>query len=380
MIIGFDAIRAFRNATGLGNYARFVLESLIENGGDHRYVLYTPKAERRPDLAFLDGRPDVEVRTPPRWAPGRLGRDAVRVFLQGAQARRDGVDVYHGLTHEIPRDLRRNGVRGVVTMHDVLWRTMPHTYRWADRRIYDWKYGHSVQHADAVIAVSRSTAEAVLEAWRLPPSRVHVVHQGCQAAFRRPVPAGEIERVRTQLGLPADYLVQVGTIEARKNAVLSVRALAALPADLRLPLVLVGRSTDYADEVRRTAAGLGVEGLLRVHHGLPLADLVALVRGARLALYPSLGEGFGIPVLEAMSCGRPVVTSDGDVFREVGGQAPLYVDPLDPGALAAAIRQVLEDEALASAMGSRGRARAEAFAPARIAADLLAVYEHVLAA
>ncbi len=380
MRFGFDAIRAFRNSTGLGNYSRFVLQALIEHAGEHDYVLYTPRVEARDDLRFLDDRPNIHIRTPPKWAFGRLGRDVFRVFGLGAQARRDGIDVYHGLTHEIPRDLQRRGIRGVVTMHDVLWRTMPQTYRWADRRIYDWKYGHSVLAADAVIAVSRATAEAVLETWPLPSARVHVVHQGCHEAFRQPVAEADTERVRVALGLPADYLLQVGTVEARKNALLSVQALAALPPDLRCPLVLVGRPTAYAEEVRAAAQRLGVGELLQLHQGLPLTDLVALVHGARLVLYPSLGEGFGIPILEAMSCGRPVITTDGEVFREVGGLAPLYVNPADAEALADAIRRVLGDQHMAEDMGRRGLVRAEAFSPSRIAVDLLNVYRRVLAA
>jgi glycosyltransferase involved in cell wall biosynthesis len=380
MRLGFDAIRAFRNSTGLGNYARFVLQALIEHAGEHDYMLYTPRVEARADLHFLDGQSNVHVRTPPTWAVGRLGRDAFRVFRQGAQAWRDGVDLYHGLTHEIPRDLRRHGVRSVVTMHDVLWRTMPQTYRWADRQIYDWKYGYSVLAADAVIAVSRATATAVREAWPLASDRVHVVHQGCHEAFRRPAAEADIRRVGAALGLPRDYLIQVGTVEERKNAALSVRALAALPPDLRCPLVLVGRPTAYADEVRQMAQRLGVADLLQIHQGLPLPDLVALVHGARLALYPSLGEGFGIPVLEAMSCGCPVITTDGEVFREVGGPAPLYIDPADAEGLADAIRRVLTERELADAMTQQGVARAADFSPARIAAELMSVYRQVLPA
>lgn len=377
MRIGFDAIRAFRNATGLGNYARFVIEALLEHETGNDYVLYTPTADRPASLAFLEGRPEVEVRVPPKNRRGRLLKDAWRTFAQGRQAVRDGVDVYHGLTHEIPRDLRRANVPGVVTMHDVLWRTMPETYAWADRRIYDWKYGYSVLHADAVIAVSGATARAVKEHWPIPDDRLHVVHQGCHAAFRRPLGKTAVEEARRRHDLPSRYLLQVGTIEARKNAVASVRALAALPAARRVPLVLVGRPTAYADEVRAAARRWGVEAELRFLRDLPFEQLVALMHGAALVLYPSKGEGFGIPVLEAMTCGRPVITGNAEVFREVGEDAPVYVDPGDIEGLAAAIDRILADPEWAAELGQRGRARAEAFAPARIAADLMAVYRQV---
>lgn len=375
MRLGFDAIRAFRNFTGLGNYSRFVLDALLKACPTAEFHLYTPQATRGGEVDFLHGDPRIRIHEAP--GRGRIARDWHRTFRLGRQVATDGVELYHGLSHELPRDLQRAGVPGVVTMHDVLWRRLPETYPWVDRRLYDWKYGHSCRQADAVIAISRQTADDVQAAWGIPDDRIHVVYQGCHSQFRRSVEVTEAEAIRLRHGLPPAFLLQVGTIETRKNAHRTLEALAALPANRRLPLVLVGRPTSYLKQVRERARTLGVTDLLHVRDSVPFPDLPGLYAAARAVIYPSRFEGFGIPILEAVSVGVPVVTSTGSCFREAGGEAALYADPEDPEAIADALDRALWDESTRTALRSVGRQWQERFSPPRIAADLLAVYRHL---
>lgn len=377
MRIGFDAIRAFQNATGLGNYSRHVIRILARHFPRDELVLYTPGWDPERAGEWVPMAPGVEVRRPPGWLPGGIARDAWRVFRQGRQALADGVDLYHGLTHEAPRDARRAGLPTVVTMHDLLYRRFPELYRAPDRAIYDWKYRHSCRQADAVIAISEQTRRDVVDFYGIDPEKVEVVYQNCAPRFREAVPPERIEAVRRRHGLPREYLLNVATIEPRKNALVILEAMARLPSQDPF-LVIVGRPTSYKSRLVAFAREAGLENRVRFLHDVPDEELPALYQGADLFLYPSIFEGFGIPILEALHSDVPVITSEGSCFPEAGGDAARYISHDDPAALADAIRDVLEDPREAEAMVERGRVHVRRFADDVIAARIREVYERVL--
>jgi glycosyltransferase involved in cell wall biosynthesis len=370
MLFGFDAKRAFQNATGLGNYSRDVLRILAERHPGHRYLAYGPRlvAGKLP--------PGVEARGPDAgWS--RVAPGLWRVAGLAGQLERDEVALFHGLSNELPLRIERTGVRSVVTIHDLIFERFPGLYRAADRRIYRWKFRSAAERAGLVIAVSEQTRQDLVDLYQVPPERVRVVYQGCHPVFQAPPAPGGTEEAVRRLGLPERYLLSVGTVERRKNLGTLVRALPGLPG---LPLLVAGRETAYADEVRREARRLGVEDRVRfLGSGLPVADLAALYRRCAVFVYPSIFEGFGIPIVEALFCGAPVVTSAGGVFPEAGGPGSAYVDPADPDALRQTLADILADEGRRGAMRAAGLEHARRFTDDAIARGLLGVYQELLA-
>jgi glycosyltransferase involved in cell wall biosynthesis len=368
MDLGFDAKRAFHNATGLGNYARDVLRILHRHRPDHTLHVYAPAGGRVP-FAIEGERFRVHA---PRGALGRLLPSVWRQRGVVGDLVRDGVSVFHGLSHELPLGIERTRVAPVVTIHDLVFERMPELYPPIDRRIYQAKARSAVRRARLVVAISAQTKRDLEEVYGLAPERIRVVYQTCNAAFRAPVAPAALEDVRRRLALPEVFLLSVGTIERRKNLALAVEALAGLEG---VPLVAVGRPTPYQAELEALAAARGVAGRVRFLQGVSTPDLAALYRLATVVLYPSRYEGFGIPILEALFSGAPVVTTRGGVFAEVGGPETVYVDPDDVDGLREALSRLLGDPAARRAMAEAGLRHAARFDEAAIADELSAVYE-----
>jgi glycosyltransferase involved in cell wall biosynthesis len=266
-------------------------------------------------------------------------------------------------------------IRSVVTVHDLIYERLPALYGAVDRRIYRWKTRSAAARADLVVAISGQTRRDLVELYGVPEERIRVVYQGCHAAFRQEVPPESLEAVAREYELSRPFVLQVGTIERRKNLLSTVAAVSELKG---VHLVAVGRETAYAAEVRAEVARRGLTDRVRILGGVPTEKLAALYRLASVAAYPSRYEGFGIPILEALCSGTPVVTTRGGCFDEAGGPGSAYVDPADPDELRGAIAAVLADPARRSAMREAGLAHAERFSDEVIARDLSAVYEEAL--
>jgi len=366
MRVGFDAKRAFHNVTGLGNYARDVLRVLCQQAPANTYLAYNPGPGPVPFT--LPGAPLAERRPPGAW---RLAPALWRTGGLSAGLRADRVELFHGLSGELPLGLEAAGVPGVVTVHDLIFERFPELYGALDRRIYRWKLRSATARARLVVAISQQTGRDLHELCGVPWSKIRVVYQGCRPAYREPVPQERLDEVARRHGLAPGFVLQVGTIEPRKNLLLTVKALSGLPA---VTLVAVGRPTPYAARVADAVSRAGLGARVRILSGVPTEDLPALYRLAAVAVYPSRFEGFGIPVLEALASGTPVVTTRGGVFPEAGGPGSAYVDPDHPEELRAALASILADEGRRASMRAAGLAWAERFRDERIAADLLAVY------
>jgi glycosyltransferase involved in cell wall biosynthesis len=356
MHIGFDAKRAFQNSTGLGNYARDVLRILAEQRPGHRYVAYGPR--------LVEGQvpTGVEARGPDRVF-GRAIPSLWRVAGLAAQLRRDRVELFHGLSGELPTGIEKSGIRSVVTIHDLIFERFPELYSPIDRRIYAWKSRRAAERAERVIAVSEQTKQDLVERYAIRPERIRVVYQGCHPAFQRAPSPGADDAVARRLGLPDRYLLSVGTVERRKNLGLVVKALPGLPG---IPLLAVGRQTGYADEDR-----------VRFLTGVSMDDLAALYRRCSLFVYPSIFEGFGIPIIEALFSGAPVVTTEGGVFPEAAGPGSVYVAPTDVDGLRQTVAALLGYPQRQDAMRAAGLLHARRFTDHAIADGLSNVYQEV---
>jgi len=340
-------------------------------------TLYSPAAPRGEFMSWLATLPPrATICLPPvALRPAPL-RQYWRTFRLGRAARRDGIDLYHGLSHEIPRDLPRTGIPGVVTFHDLLFERHPELFPAIDRLSYAWRYRWSARHATAIVAVSGQTRDDLVAWYGVDPEDVTIIPPPRDAAFGRPVPAAAAAAVRSRLGLPATYLLSVGTLERRKNHRVLVEALALLDPGTTPALVLVGRDGGEAKALAAAAAARGVA--VRILHHVASNDLPAVYQDASLFLYPSLFEGFGMPIVEALSAGVPVITSAGGCFPEAGGPSTRYVTSTDAVGLAAAIRDILDDPMLAARMRDDGRRWAGRFDATALAAPLMALYHSLL--
>ena len=320
--IGFDAKRIVRNGTGLGSYGRTLVNDLASYPLE--LSLYAPDQGRDQLRQQIRLQENVRFCYP---APSHLPFSKALWRSKGivSDLRRDGIQLFHGLSGELPIGIRRSGIRSVVTIHDLIFLRHPEFYHWIDTKIYAWKFRQTLREADHIIAISECTRRDIMEYGGdlISEDRISLIYQSCAPKFTVSQRAAPRER----------YILSVGSIEARKNILLAVKALPYLPEELKL--VIVGRHTPYTDEVSAYAEKAGLSHRIRIMHGVSDEELPKLYAEAEAFVYPSRYEGFGIPIIEAISCGLPVVACTGSCLEEAGG------DPDDARAMAQAIRQVL---------------------------------------
>lgn len=371
--IGYDAKRAFRNRTGLGNYSRMIISGVLRRHADVWGVLYTPPMSSE-YMYYFEGIVSVEVRRPSRlwrWVPWLW-----RTVGFGRQLATDRIQLYHGLSHELPVGAPKN-IRQVVTMHDLIVLRYPHYFSLFDRYVHRAKQRRACRVADVVVAISEQTRRDLVDLMHVPEEKIRVIYQSCDPIFWQPVAADAIARARQRYGLPDRYVVCVGTIEERKNQLCAIRAMLQLPADIGL--VIVGRRRGrYARLVDAEIAKLGLSGRVKVIEGASFSDFPALYAGAVASTYLSRFEGFGIPVLESLCCDTPVVASSASSIPEAGGDAALYADPDDVDTVAAHLLRLATDDRLRATLIERGRMQRMRFAPDIIADQMYDLYREVL--
>lgn len=378
--IGLDAKRIVRNGTGLGSYGRTLANDLATAGhGELTLRLYAPDPGRDELRRQVAEGPDVQFCYPRRSS--LIGQPAALWRSHGivSDLQRDGVQLYHGLSGELPIGLRRAGIRGVVTIHDLIFMRHPEYYHWLDTRLYTWKFRRTLREADHIIAISECTKRDIMELGGVSADRISVIYQSFAPRFALTQPSSltaQPSPLNPQPSTLNHYILSVGTIEERKNTLLAVQALQWLPADVSL--VLVGRSTPYAEQVRRYADRHGLGRRLQMLHGVSDDELPALYAGAEAFVYPSRYEGFGIPIIEAISMGLPVVACTGSCLEEAGGPHSLYVSPDDAEGLAAAVRQVLRGAPGRDERISASRQYISRFCGTSVARQVIDVYQQVM--
>ncbi len=375
MKIGFDAKRAAQNRTGLGNYSRFVLRILSQQHPENEYHLYAPNPRRTPFYGEIPTLGQLHQHFPEGSVWQRL-RSLWRVWGLTAAVRHDDIQLFHGLSNELPLNMGRGRCRSVVTIHDLIFIHTPQYYHWIDRQIYNYKFRRACRLADRVIAVSQYTKREIMHYYGIAEDKIDVVYQGCDTVFAQPIDASRLAEVKARYALPEEYALFVGSIEERKNLLLLVKALRK--AERKFHIVAVGRSTAYCDKVKALAKEWGLDGYCHFLHGVPFADLPSVYRLARVFVYPSRIEGFGIPLLEALNSGVPVIGCTGSCLEEAGGEGSIYVDPDDADGMANAVERVLADEDLRQRMVAAGREHAKRFSDETLCADLIAVYEKAM--
>lgn len=373
MKIGFDAKRAFNNFTGLGNYSRTLIETLAHYYPEHEYRLYTPRYRDNPRLAFLKQYPSVSVVTPTGF--NKKWRALWRSYSIKNDILRDKLDIFHGLSHELPLKIPKS-VKTVVTMHDLIHEHYPQFYPFFDRKIYTAKFKYACNRADVVVAISEATKQDIIKLYGIDEHKIQVIYQSCHPQFYLNIPVTISTEISQQL--PPQYLLYVGTVNERKNLLGLVKAIEMLESSVKIPLVVIGDGGEYFQKVKDYIHEKGLKSDIIFLKNVPFSDFPMIYKKAKTFILPSFQEGFGIPIIEALWSGCPVITSEGSCFPEAGGDAAIYINPHDSEAIAQAITKVLTDNELRERMILRGYTYVQRFHEKLIAEQWHQLYTELL--
>jgi len=373
MKIGFDSKRLFCNFTGLGNYSRTLLSNLAKFHSEHSYSLYTTKVKESPRTkVFLDN-PSYNI---------HISTASFKAFWRSfsilKQLKKDNIELYHGLSHELPIGISNSNIKSIVTIHDLIFKVYPQTYNLIDRFIYNWKFKYSCQHADKIIAISENTKQDIIKYYNIPAEKIEVIYQACQPLYYNLSDSKTHPVVLNQYQIPERFLLYVGTVQERKNLKLVIKAYEHLAPEFRLPIVVVGNGGQYKKETEQLIKEQGMTELVIWIEKLDnVAHLQVLYQAASMLVYPSFYEGFGLPVAEALLSKTAVITADTSSLREAGGPNSIYINPKDDKELAKAISKVLSDPKFTKDIIEKGYEYAhKTFAPKRLSQQMINCYKN----
>ena len=379
-----DAKRAFLNHRGLGNYSRDVIRLLTSFAPENDYYLLTPRIGNiqvaSPATGCIVTPTGLWRLFPSLWRSYGCTRTIKHIEkqYQGKVTETSGTQsVFWGLSGEVPFGIGKTGCKVMVTMHDAIFMRYPELYSPGYRKLFARKVQYACDVADRIIAISEQTKADLITFFHADEKKIQVVYQGCSHIFRdyatqtgmlsnqtNTVP--QSAAVRKRYELPERYVLDVGAMEPRKNMLNLIRGMAS--AGIDVPLVAIGGHSDYAEVCRKEAERSGVKLLLR--HNVDFKDFPAIYAGAMVLCYPSIFEGFGIPILEAMCVGTPVLTSTGSCFKETGGDAAMYAAPDNPQQIGKQLYTILTNEDLRKEMRRKGFAQAGLFTDEAVAGNL----------
>lgn len=383
MIIGYDGKRAYQNKTGLGNYIRSLLPVLAEYYPNEKFVLFAPRQTSLFDVSQIPQTNAVFPETgfyknfPALW----------RRFGMVRAIKNYGIDIYHGVSNELPNGIRKAGVKSVVTVHDIIFERFPETYNFDERYVHRWKIKYACRVADAIVAISEQTKKDLITYYKVPAAKITVVYQSCNPIFQRVVSDDEKKEVKQLYKLPDKYFLFVSSIAPRKNLIAICKAMVKLKGQLNIPLVVIGNGKKEKQEAKELMSSNGLEHLLILLNEKPqskearfttASDFPAIYQQALALIYPSIFEGFGAPLLEALWSGLPVISSNASCLPEVGGDAALYFEPHNIDLLAQHILNVATDEKLTADMILKGKRQAQKFSKENYAGSMMDVYKKVL--
>jgi len=379
MQIGFDGKRAYHNQTGLGHYSRTLIHSLAKYYPEHEYFLFNPK----PSSLFSFNEKNVHEVKPSSFVY-KLFSSAWRSSWVKKDLEKLKIDLYHGLSHEIPVGIQQTKIKSVVTIHDLIHERHPEQYNKVDVQIYNRKFRYACKHADHVIAISEQTKRDIIEFYKTRAEKITVCYQSCNPAFSQTASEEEKARVKKLYQLPEQFFLYVGSIIERKNLLNVCKAVNLLKKEINIPLVVIGDGKEYKLQAKNYIAENNLQ-----NHVIFLSenvaakssqsfqsatDFPAIYQSAIAMIYPSFFEGFGIPVLEALCSGLPVITSNVSCLPEAGGEAAYYVNPSNPEEIAAGMKKIFSDNSLAASMKQKGFLHAQKFTQQKCAADIMKVY------
>jgi len=324
--IAFDAKRAFNNLTGLGNYSRSVISSISKKTPQSTLYLFTPKEQNH---IFKLQSDNNQVIKPKKWS----NQYYWRMIGLNEDLQKLKIDLYHGLSNEIPL---HTPIKTIVTIHDLLFLKYPQLYSFIDRKIYTIKSKIACNNATKIIATSESTKEDIVNYFNINPEKIKVIYQSCHQDFINYNNNEELDpKIKEKTNNP--YLLYVGTIEKRKNLLFLLQALIKMK---EVNLICIGKKTNYYKTISAFIHKYKLHHRISFFEFIDTRTLSILYRNSRALIYPSIDEGFGIPIIEAMYSSTPVVISNNKIFREIGGESAYYFEQDNIESLIAEIKKV----------------------------------------
>ncbi len=345
MNIGFDAKRFADNSRGLGSYARNLIAAMGKYSPTLKLHLYSP-VPLRTQSDFSPQLPSNATLHAPTKRPHKWKQYQLRFIQIRKQALQHQLILYHGLSNTLPQKLP---CPAIVTIHDLIFLHLPQFYPAIDRFLYRRSFQSAAQRADLIFAVSKATKHDICEAFSIPSNKVKVVYPFADAAYHpKHFSPTKQQRVRQTYQLPAHFILQLGALEPRKNAHMLLKAFSQLSQSIRknFYILFAGTPTPYGRRLQQLAHSLGIAHQVRFLGHIPLKDTPALYAQARVCVYISLMEGFGLPILEALHCNTPCLVSNRSSMSEIAGPACLLANPQDPEHIAHQLQQLLTDNTL----------------------------------
>jgi glycosyltransferase involved in cell wall biosynthesis len=383
MNIGFDGKRAYQNKTGLGNYIRSLMAILSRHYPQHEYTLFAPKQTSLFDAAAFS---NVKAVFPENFVgqqfPGWWRRRGIVKTIAASD-----IDIYHGVSNELPMHIERTGVKTVVTVHDLIFERFPNTYHFEERFVHRHKIKQACKTADAVIAISQQTKADLINFYNVPEEKIFISYQSCNPIFQQKIAPEFKAIVKKRYHLPDQYFLFVSSIAPRKNLVLVCKAMILLKDKMDIPLVVIGNGKKEKEEVKKLMQDNGMAGRLILLNEMPASkepnfttatDFPAIYQQALALVYASIFEGFGAPLLEALWSGLPVISSNTSSLPEVAGDAALYFSPGDAEQLAQHMLQVSADSVLVNTLRNKGFGQAQHFTTEKYADSIMDVYKQIL--
>jgi len=336
MKIGFDAKRAFHNNSGLGNYSRDLIRVFLERASKaDTFYLFNPKHKDQHKVNLTYNTFIVEpasffwVKFKSFW----------RLKYITKLSKTYDLDIYHGLSGEIPLGIIKTKTKTIVTIHDLIFLRYPKLYNFFDRKIHYFKFKYAAKNSNHIIAISEQTKRDIIETFNVPEKKISVVYQSCNSAFKKQYSKHNKEQVKLKYNLPKKFILNVGTIEERKNLLTIVKAV----QHLNTPLFVVGKKTGYYKRITQFIEENGLRNRIYFLNNVSLKELAIIYQLSTVFCYPSIFEGFGIPIIEALYSKTPVITSKGSCFPEAAGPDSLYISPYDFEDLSIKIKKLLDD-------------------------------------
>ena len=298
-----------------------------------------------------------------------------------------GVDIYHGVSNELPYGIHKADVKTVVTVHDIIFERFPETYHFDERYVHRWKVKYACRVSDAVVAISLQTKKDLIDFYKVPAEKISISYQSCNPIFQRIADAEEKQKVKARYQLPGRYFLFVSSIAPRKNLVTICKAMVLLKEQTSVPLVVIGNGKKEKQEAKDLMAANGIADRLILLNELPqskesafttAADFPAIYQQALALIYPSIFEGFGAPLLEALWSGLPVISSNTSSLPEVGGDAALYFEPHDAIALSHHMLNITDSPNLVEDLRTKGFKQAQQFTTEKYAESIMNVYRNLL--
>ena len=367
MRIGFDAKRAFLNASGLGNYSRNTINALHNYSKNNKCILYTPEIKD----GLFENYKQFEVYSPESTL-AKIFNPVWRSY-SAKRLKKHQIDIFHGLSNELPHGIHRTKVPAVVTIHDLIFMRFPEFYKTIDRKIYHSKVKYACSSAHKIIAISEQTKEDIIRFLNVDPNKIEVVYQSVSPVFFE---RNNSENLRSKYNLSKQFILSVGTLEPRKNQLTILKALHSEKIDTQI--VFVGKSTSYIKKMIDFIQVNNLNQQVIFLNNIPDNDLSGLYKLALLSVYISHFEGFGLPVIESMASGCPVITSNVSCLPETAGDAAILCAPGNFMELGKQIKRTIEDEKIRSELIQKGNERARLFHPEYFAEKMISLYTGLL--